>query len=112
MYWAQSLQSNTTTMFGCFLTGLHVFYVCVCTEAEESVENENNTRVAEASNGPATGFLEHSSQFVELLSNMSSVLELLSQAAEGSLDEQERQVEQYEAKSLSMTIASTHEIDH
>ncbi|XP_056293708.1 zinc finger and BTB domain-containing protein 40 isoform X2 [Pseudoliparis swirei] len=61
-------------------------------EAEESVENENNTRVAEASNGPATGFLEHSSQFVELLSNMSSVLELLSQAAEGSLDEQERQV--------------------
>ncbi|TNN88220.1 Zinc finger and BTB domain-containing protein 40 [Liparis tanakae] len=80
-------------------------------KSSESVENENNTRVAEASSGPATGFLEHSSQFVELLSNMSSVLELLSQAAEGSLDEQERQVEPYEGKSLSMTIASTHEIN-
>uniref|UniRef100_A0A8C2XDF9 Zinc finger and BTB domain containing 40 n=1 Tax=Cyclopterus lumpus TaxID=8103 RepID=A0A8C2XDF9_CYCLU len=61
-------------------------------KSSESVEKENNTTVAEASNGPATGFLEHSFQFVELLSNMSSVLEQLSQAAERSLDEQERQV--------------------
>ncbi|XP_029288483.1 zinc finger and BTB domain-containing protein 40 isoform X2 [Cottoperca gobio] len=59
--------------------------------SEVEVE-ENNTTAAKESNGPAAGFLEHSSQLVELLSNMSSVLELLSQAAQGSLNEQQRQV--------------------
>ncbi|KAM8757821.1 zinc finger and BTB domain-containing protein 40 isoform 2-T4 [Acanthopagrus schlegelii] len=61
-------------------------------KTRESVEAENNTTVANVSSEPAAGFLEHFSQSVALLSSMSSVLELLSQAAESSLDEQERQV--------------------
>ncbi|XP_044068624.1 zinc finger and BTB domain-containing protein 40 isoform X2 [Siniperca chuatsi] len=61
-------------------------------KSSESIVEENNTTAAKVSNGPATGLLEHSSQLVELLINMSSVLELLSQAAHSSLDEQERQV--------------------
>lgn len=67
------------------------------TEPEEAKSSESvveeNTPADKVSNGPATSLLEHSSQLVELLSNMSSVLELLSQAAQSSLDEQERQVE-------------------
>ena len=71
--------------------------MCVYTEPEEakssqSVEEENNSTAAEVLNGPGTGFLERSSQLVELLANMSSVLELLSQAAQTCLDEPERQV--------------------
>ncbi|XP_038551698.1 zinc finger and BTB domain-containing protein 40 isoform X1 [Micropterus salmoides] len=64
------------------------------TEPEEATTAESvvegNKTAAKVSNGPAIGL--HSSQLVELLSNMSSVLELLSQAAQSSLDEQERQV--------------------
>ncbi|XP_054472521.1 zinc finger and BTB domain-containing protein 40 isoform X2 [Anoplopoma fimbria] len=60
-------------------------------EPSESVKEEDTT-AAKASNGSATGILEHSSELVELLSEVSSVLELLSQAAQRSLDEQERQV--------------------
>lgn len=62
--------------------------------SSESVEEENKTTAAKESTRPAAGVLEHSSQLVELLSSMSSVLELLSQAAQSSLEEQERQVEQ------------------
>ncbi|XP_040015093.1 zinc finger and BTB domain-containing protein 40 isoform X2 [Xiphias gladius] len=58
----------------------------------ESVVEENNTMAAKVSSESAIGLLEHSSQLVELLTNMSSVLKLLSQAAQSSLDEQERQV--------------------
>lgn len=68
------------------------------TEPEEDKSSESavegNTTADKVSNGPETGLLEHSSQLVELLSNMPSVLELLSQSAQSSLDEQERQVEQ------------------
>ncbi|KAG7494960.1 zinc finger and BTB domain-containing protein 40 [Solea senegalensis] len=49
---------------------------------------EENKAVIEAS----TGVLEHSSQIVELLANVSSVVELLSQAAQSSLEKNERQV--------------------
>lgn len=55
---------------------------------------ENNTTPASMSSMPPTGLLKHSFQLVELLTNMPSVLELLSQAAQSSLDEQQRQVEQ------------------
>ncbi|KAK1901177.1 Zinc finger and BTB domain containing protein 40 [Dissostichus eleginoides] len=61
-------------------------------EAKPSVVEENNPTAAQQSNGPAAGVLEHSSELVELLSNMPSVLELLSQAAQGGLAEQERQL--------------------
>ncbi|XP_070707799.1 zinc finger and BTB domain-containing protein 40 [Pempheris klunzingeri] len=61
-------------------------------KSSESVVEEDNKTTGSVSSGPATGFLEHSSQLVELLTSMSSVLELLSQAAQSSLDEQERQV--------------------
>ncbi|KAL6111271.1 zbtb40 [Pungitius sinensis] len=61
-------------------------------QASGKVEEEHNRTAAEASDGPATGFLEHSSQLVELLSSMPSALELLSQAAQTNVDEQERQV--------------------
>ncbi|XP_068449488.1 zinc finger and BTB domain-containing protein 40 isoform X2 [Clinocottus analis] len=60
-------------------------------KSSESVQEENNTTAAEASNEPASGFLENSSELVELLSNMTSIRELLSKAAE-SLDDRERQV--------------------
>lgn len=89
------------------MTTLHVF-ICVYTEpaeakTRESVEAESNTTAANVSSEPAAGFLEHFSQSVALLSSMSSVLELLSQAAESSLDEQERQVEQV-ASNLSLNF--------
>ncbi|XP_019959837.2 zinc finger and BTB domain-containing protein 40 isoform X1 [Paralichthys olivaceus] len=61
----------------------------------ETAVEENNTveTIAKVSSESATGLsLEHFSQIVELFTNMSSVLELLSQAAQSSLDEQERQV--------------------
>ncbi|XP_042262106.1 zinc finger and BTB domain-containing protein 40 [Thunnus maccoyii] len=61
-------------------------------KSSETVEEENDSTAAEVSNGPACGLLEHSSQLIELLTNMPSVLELLSHAAHSSLDEQERQV--------------------
>ncbi|KAI4827243.1 hypothetical protein KUCAC02_030653 [Chaenocephalus aceratus] len=61
-------------------------------EAKPSVVEENNPTAAQQSNGLAVGVLEHSSELVELLSNMPSVLELLSQAAQGGLAEQERQL--------------------
>ncbi|KAM7402792.1 hypothetical protein PAMP_018003 [Pampus punctatissimus] len=61
-------------------------------KSSESVAEEDNTTAAEVSSGTACGLLEHSSQLVELLTNMPSVLELLSQAAHSSLNEQERQV--------------------
>lgn len=68
----------------------------VYTEPEEakssqSAVEENNTTASKISNGPATDLLQHSSQLAEL-TNMSSVLDLLSQAAQSSLDEKERQV--------------------
>lgn len=58
----------------------------------ESVTEEGNTTAAKVSNGPACGLLEHSSQLIELLSDLPSVVELLSQAAQSILDEQEKQV--------------------
>ncbi|KAM8914169.1 zinc finger and BTB domain-containing protein 40 isoform 2-T2 [Spinachia spinachia] len=61
-------------------------------QPSERVEEEHNRTAAEASDGPATGFLEHSAQLVELLSSMPSILELLSQAAQTSVDQQERPV--------------------
>ncbi|XP_036007348.1 zinc finger and BTB domain-containing protein 40 isoform X1 [Fundulus heteroclitus] len=57
-----------------------------------SAAEENRTSRAEGSRGPAAQLLQHSSQMVELLSNMPSFLELLSQAAHTSLNEQDRQV--------------------
>lgn len=56
-------------------------------------EPETVKSSASVSSESATSLLEHSSQLVELLTNMSSVMELLRQAAQ-SLDEQQRQVEQ------------------
>lgn len=72
----------------------------MCTFAEPetavssgSVAEDNSTMAAELPDGHKSGILEHSSELVELLTNVSSVLELLSQAARDSLDERERQVE-------------------
>lgn len=47
---------------------------------------------AEMSAGPTAALLERLPQVVELLSSMSSILDLLSQTAQTSLDAQERQV--------------------
>lgn len=55
---------------------------------------ENSTLKVKLSDGPETGVLELFSQLVELLTSVSSVVELLSQAAQSSLSEEERQVEQ------------------
>lgn len=93
------------------MTGLHVF-ICVYTGPEEakiseSVVEENNTMAAKVSSESAIGLLEHSSQLVELLTNMSSVLKLLSQAAQSSLDEQERQVEQVASEKVFLPTVKT-----
>lgn len=63
-------------------------------KSSESEVEENNTTAAMVSNGSAAGLLKHFSQNLELLSSMPSVLELLSQAAQSSLEEQEREVGQ------------------
>uniref|UniRef100_UPI003AACE0C4 zinc finger and BTB domain-containing protein 40 n=1 Tax=Centroberyx gerrardi TaxID=166262 RepID=UPI003AACE0C4 len=57
-----------------------------------SIVEENNAMMAEVSDRSAALLLKHSSELMELLSNVPSVLELLSQAAHTSLGEQERQV--------------------
>lgn len=57
-------------------------------------EPETTKSPASVSSDSAAGLLEHSAQLVEILTNVSSVLELLSRAAQTSLDEQQRQVEQ------------------
>uniref|UniRef100_A0A3P8UF24 Zinc finger and BTB domain containing 40 n=1 Tax=Amphiprion percula TaxID=161767 RepID=A0A3P8UF24_AMPPE len=56
----------------------------------ESAAGDNSMQAAEVSGEPA--LLKRSSQLVELLTTMSSVVELLSQAAQCSLDEQDREV--------------------
>ncbi|XP_029006727.1 zinc finger and BTB domain-containing protein 40 [Betta splendens] len=61
-------------------------------EHSESLEPEKVKSSARLPSDSSTGLLEHSSQLVELLSNMPSVLELLSQAAQSSLDEEQSQV--------------------
>ncbi|XP_023280417.1 zinc finger and BTB domain-containing protein 40 [Seriola lalandi dorsalis] len=61
-------------------------------KSSESAVEENSSTGDKVSSESASGLLEHSLQLVELLSSMSSVLELLSQAAQSSLEEQERQV--------------------
>ncbi|XP_074545352.1 zinc finger and BTB domain-containing protein 40 isoform X2 [Halichoeres trimaculatus] len=60
--------------------------------SSENVRGENKQTAENVSKESVSGFLNHSTQLVELLANMSSVLELLSQAAQSSLEEQERQV--------------------
>lgn len=70
--------------------------VCLHTfaEAKTAVSSESVTEVNSAvADGRKTGISGRSSELVELLTNVSSVLQLLSQAAQSSLDEQERQVE-------------------
>ncbi|XP_065811468.1 zinc finger and BTB domain-containing protein 40 isoform X1 [Labrus bergylta] len=69
-------------------------------ESSEPEENKSSEKVAEKSNQQeatmskraAFSFLDRSSRLVELLAGMSSVLELLSQAAQSSLQDPERQV--------------------
>lgn len=61
--------------------------------SSESVMEENSMLKVKLSDGPETGVLEFFSQLVELLTSVSSVVELLSQAAQSSLSEEERQVE-------------------
>ncbi|MEQ2166209.1 hypothetical protein GOODEAATRI_025581 [Goodea atripinnis] len=60
-------------------------------DAEELIFKRACEELSYPLGGPASQLLQHSSQVVELLGNMPSVLELLSQAAQSSLDEQDRQ---------------------
>ncbi|XP_072239072.1 zinc finger and BTB domain-containing protein 40 isoform X2 [Leuresthes tenuis] len=60
------------------------------TSSGSSVE-ENSTSSPSVPGASGTGLLQHSSLIVELFTNMSSVPELLSQAAHSSLHEQDRQ---------------------
>uniref|UniRef100_A0A1A7XF37 Zinc finger and BTB domain containing 40 n=1 Tax=Iconisemion striatum TaxID=60296 RepID=A0A1A7XF37_9TELE len=62
-----------------------------CEEPSESPGMEDAAAAREPSTA-ADGLLQHSSELVELLSSVPSVLELLSQAAKGSWDEESRQV--------------------
>ncbi|KAM7006381.1 LOW QUALITY PROTEIN: zinc finger and BTB domain-containing protein 40 [Tautogolabrus adspersus] len=61
-------------------------------KSSENVTEKSNQTEATISKRPAFSFLDRSCQLVELLTSMSSVLELLSQAAQSSLQDQERQV--------------------
>ncbi|KAK2821035.1 hypothetical protein Q5P01_023994 [Channa striata] len=63
-----------------------------CLERSESSGSENAKSSVGVSGNSATDLLERSSELVELLTNMSSVLELLRQAAQSSLEDQQRQV--------------------
>ncbi|KAF3689401.1 Zinc finger and BTB domain-containing protein 40 [Channa argus] len=63
-----------------------------CVERSESLGSENAKSSIRVSNESATGLLEHSSELVELLINMSCVLELLRKAAQSSLDEHQKQI--------------------
>lgn len=81
-----------------FIPCFHVWHL-YHTEPEgapssESVMEENSTLKVKLSDAPETGVLELFSQLVELLTSVSSVVELLSQAAQSSLSEEERQVEE------------------
>lgn len=75
-------------------------FVCVCADLKaaisskrESTVEESSRMAAEVTNDPETDNGEHFSHVAELLTSMSSIRELLSQAAQSSLEEQERQVE-------------------
>nr|XP_057934902.1 zinc finger and BTB domain-containing protein 40 [Doryrhamphus excisus]XP_057934903.1 zinc finger and BTB domain-containing protein 40 [Doryrhamphus excisus] len=61
-------------------------------KATESVEPEENITATEDTTEAAPARLERSSQLMELLANVPDVLQLLSQAAQGGLDQEERQV--------------------
>ncbi|XP_034549234.1 zinc finger and BTB domain-containing protein 40 isoform X2 [Notolabrus celidotus] len=61
-------------------------------QSSEKVTEENKQMTVNVSKGTVSSFLDHSPQLVELLTNMSSVLELLKEAAQSSLEEQDRQV--------------------
>ncbi|XP_071403644.1 zinc finger and BTB domain-containing protein 40 [Centroberyx affinis] len=61
-------------------------------EPPPSTVEENNATVAEVSDRSPPLLLEHSSELTELLANVPSAPELLSQAAHASLGEQERRV--------------------
>ncbi|XP_041639925.1 zinc finger and BTB domain-containing protein 40 isoform X2 [Cheilinus undulatus] len=58
----------------------------------ENVAERDNQTAPMTPQSPAAGFLGHSSELVELLTNMLSIRELLSQAAQSSLQDQEIQV--------------------
>ncbi|KAM9365120.1 zinc finger and BTB domain-containing protein 40 isoform 2-T2 [Pholidichthys leucotaenia] len=58
----------------------------------ERTKEENRVLTAQPCSQSGAGLLKHSSQLVELLADMSSVQELLVQAAQRSLNKQQRQV--------------------
>lgn len=59
---------------------------------------EHNSAADTVASASASALLERSSELVELLAEVSSVLELLSQAAQSSLGEQERQVTEHNSQ--------------
>lgn len=77
---------------------LSSLYMCVCAELRGAILSESavegsGTTAADLSDGPEAGTVQRLSQLVEPLTSVSSVVELLSQAAQTSLHERERQVE-------------------
>lgn len=68
--------------------------VCPELEAAASDSEENTSTTAEPSEQPLTGVEEPIPQLVKLLSDVPSVQQLLSQAAQRTLNEQDRQVKQ------------------
>lgn len=71
--------------------------VCPEPETAASDSEENTTTTAEPSEQSLAGVEEPIPQLVKLLSGMPSVQQLLNQAAQRTLDEQDRQVKQVHA---------------
>lgn len=63
-------------------------------KAPESEVAQNKATTTEETESSTSAFLERFSELKELLSSVPSVLVLLSQAADGSTTEEERQVQQ------------------
>lgn len=67
--------------------------MCVCTGPEDTDSSENKGAAAERPSAAVLGVLERSSELMELLTNMATITNLLSQAAQSRLNKQDQQVQ-------------------
>lgn len=99
-----SVYVQSTTTMCCLYTNhcsveLSSMSLCVCAElrgamlSESAVEDSSTTAADVSDNLCEADIVQRLSQLVEPLASVSSVVELLSQAAQTSLHERERQVE-------------------
>lgn len=83
----------------------------VCPAAASDSE-ENTTTTAEPSKQPLAGVEEPISQLVKLLSGVPSIQQLLSQAAQRTLDELDRQVKQVHPDRILNSVDMIRKLQH